>query len=46
MLVVADFLPEELKYVPCIHTPTGKFNIKQEVECFFLWIAIVDLYKM
>jgi hypothetical protein len=30
MLVVTEFLSEDVKYTPCIHTPTRMFSIKIE----------------
>jgi hypothetical protein len=28
VLAMTDFFSKELKYIPCIHTPTGMFNIR------------------
>jgi hypothetical protein len=39
MLVATDFLSDELQYIPCIHTPTGMFNIKVITIFGFLYIT-------
>jgi hypothetical protein len=44
-LVVTDFFSEELKHIPCIHTPTGMFNIKIYVACLVLHLSeMMHLY--